>query len=78
MEVCENTDIRGELMTIKDLKDKLENYPQDMIITMSCCEDLREATIFIDVTHNTAKISPVILKNSKSFVGICNLDKEVE
>lgn len=65
-------------MTVKDLKEKLENYPEDMVITMSDCEDLREATIFIDVTHNTAKISPVILKNSRSFIGIYNLDKEIE
>lgn len=65
-------------MTVKDLKEKLEKYPEDMVITMSDCEDLREATIFIDVTHNTAKISPVILKNSRSFIGIYNLDEEVE
>lgn len=65
-------------MTVKDLKEKLEKYPEDMVITMSDFEDLREATIFIDVTHNTAKISPVILKNSRSFVGIYNLDKEIE
>lgn len=65
-------------MTVKDLKEKLEKYPEDMVITMSDCEDLREATIFIDVTHNTAKISPVILKNSRSFVGIYNLDEEIE
>lgn len=65
-------------MTIKDLKDKLEKYPEDMVITMSDCEDLREATVFIDVTHNTAKISPVILKNSRSFIGIYSLDEEVE
>lgn len=65
-------------MTVKDLKEKLENYPEDMVITMSDCEDLREATIFIDVTHNTAKISPVILKNSRSFIGIYNLDEEIE
>lgn len=65
-------------MTVKDLKEKLEKYPEDMVITMSDCEDLREATVFIDVTHNTAKISPVILKNSRSFVGIYNLDKEIE
>lgn len=65
-------------MTVKDLKEKLEKYPEDMVITMSDCEDLREATVFIDVTHNTAKISPVILKNSRSFVGISNLDKEIE
>lgn len=65
-------------MTVKDLKEKLEKYPEDMVITMSDYEELREATIFIDVTHNTAKISPVILKNSRSFVGISNLDKEIE
>lgn len=65
-------------MTVKDLKEKLEKYPEDMVITMSDCEDLREATVFIDVTHNTAKISPVILKNSKSFIGIYNLDEEIE
>lgn len=64
-------------MTVKDLKEKLEKYPEDMVITMSDCEDLREATVFIDVTHNTAKISPVILKNSKSFIGIYNLDEEI-
>lgn len=65
-------------MTVKDLKEKLEKYPEDMVITMSDYEYLREATIFIDVTHNTAKISPVILKNSRSFVGIYNLDEEIE
>ena len=65
-------------MTVKDLKEKLEKYPEDMVITMSDCEDLREATVFIDVTHNTAKISPVILKNSRSFVGIYNLDEVIE
>lgn len=65
-------------MTVKDLKEKLEKYPEDMVITMSDCEDLREATVFIDVTHNTAKISPVILKNSRSFIGIYSLDEEVE
>lgn len=65
-------------MTVKDLKEKLEKYPEDMVITMSDYEELREATIFIDVTHNTAKISPVILKNSRSFVGIYNLDEEIE
>lgn len=65
-------------MTVKDLKEKLEKYPEDMVVTMSDCEDLREATIFIDVTHNTAKISPVILKNSRSFIGIYNLDEEIE
>lgn len=65
-------------MTVKDLKEKLEKYPEDMVITMSDCEDLREATVFIDVTHNTAKISPVILKNSRSFIGIYNLDEEIE
>lgn len=65
-------------MTVKDLKEKLEKYPEDMVITMSDYEELREATIFIDVTHNTAKISPVILKNSRSFIGISNLDEEIE
>lgn len=65
-------------MTMKDLKEKLEKYPEDMVITMSDYEDLREATIFIDITHNTAKISPVILKNSRSFVGISNLDEVIE
>ncbi|MGL5780000.1 hypothetical protein [Cetobacterium sp.] len=65
-------------MTVKDLKEKLEKYPEDMVITMSDYEELREATIFIDVIHNTAKISPVILKNSRSFIGISNLDEEIE
>lgn len=65
-------------MTVKDLKEKLEKYPEDMVITMSDYGELREATIFIDVTHNTAKISPVILKNSRSFIGISNLDEEIE
>ncbi|MGL5856207.1 MAG: hypothetical protein ACRCYA_13330 [Cetobacterium sp.] len=60
-------------MTVKDLKEKLEKHPEDMVVTMSDCEDLREATIFIDITHNTAKISPAILKNYRSFI----LDEEV-
>lgn len=62
-------------MKIKELKRKIKDLPDNMEITMSNENQLRVAEIYIDITLNTAKISPIVLVNSREITGLEIIDE---